>query len=55
MSKAKRQLTLTPLLVGNIRLCLAVLDACTRRIVKVAERESVGSSYPLASGRHVNK
>ena len=39
MSKAERQLTLMPLLIGNIRLCLFVLNACTRRIVKVARRE----------------
>lgn len=29
MSKAERQFTLMPLLVGNIRLCLFVLNACT--------------------------
>ena len=55
MSKAERQLTLMPLLVGNIRLCLFVLNACTKCMMKSAKRESVGSSCPLKFGRHVNQ
>ena len=55
MSKAERQLTLMPLLIGDICLCLFVLNACTRCIVKSATKESVGSSCPLRFGRHVNE
>ena len=54
MSRAERQLTLMPMLIGNIRLCLLVLNACTTCIFKLAKRESVGSSCPLKFGRHVN-